>query len=46
MFSPAGLSIGSEGPMEIAISILAEMIQIMRMKNDENSRNISSSWKE
>lgn len=46
IFSPAGLSIGSEGPMEIAISILAEMIQIMRMKNDENSRDISSSWKE
>ncbi|HDR4908899.1 XdhC family protein [Bacillus cereus] len=46
IFSPAGLPIGSEGPMEIAISILAEMIQIMRMKNDENSRDISSSWKE
>ncbi|MGH0692412.1 XdhC family protein [Bacillus cereus] len=46
IFSPAGLPIGSEGPMEIAISIMAEMIQIMRMKNDENSGDISSSWKE
>lgn len=45
-FSPAGLSIGAEGPSEIAVSIMAEIIQMVRMKNDENNRDIFSSRKE
>ncbi|PGZ07913.1 xanthine dehydrogenase [Bacillus cereus] len=46
VFSPAGLSIGAEGPSEIALSIMAEIIQMVRMKNDENNRDIFSSRKE
>ncbi|WP_028402987.1 XdhC family protein [Ectobacillus panaciterrae] len=46
VFSPAGLSIGAQGPNEIAISIMAEIIQILREKNDENHRTIPSGGKQ
>jgi xanthine/CO dehydrogenase XdhC/CoxF family maturation factor len=46
IFSPAGLSIGAQGPNEIAISIMAEIIQIVRVENNENSRPISGCGKQ
>ncbi|WP_163101099.1 XdhC family protein [Peribacillus alkalitolerans] len=41
--TPVGLDIGAEGPEEIAISILAEIIQTLR--KNKNHR-VESSWKE
>jgi len=52
LHAPVGLSIGGEGPEEIAVSIVAEMIQIRRagssklpkgVEHFENSRNLSGS---
>ncbi|UQZ35364.1 xanthine dehydrogenase [Paenibacillus sp. PK3_47] len=50
MHAPVGLAIGAEGPEEIAVSIVAEMIQIRRaamrmlpkgVESDESSRYLS-----
>ena len=30
VFAPIGLDIGSEAPMEIAVSVVAELLQILR----------------
>lgn len=52
LHAPVGLSIGGEGPEEIAVSIVAELISIRRaylqqqpkgVENDESSRYISGS---
>ncbi|QWU17528.1 xanthine dehydrogenase accessory factor [Paenibacillus sophorae] len=50
LYAPVGLPIGGEGPEEIAVSIIAEMIQVRRSgsrkqpkgaDNDESCRNLS-----
>ncbi|MCP8970528.1 XdhC family protein [Ectobacillus ponti] len=38
--APVGLPIGAEGPEEIAISIVAEMIAVLRGKRDEYCRGV------
>ncbi|MDR6226785.1 XdhC family protein [Desmospora profundinema] len=45
--SPVGLSIGAEGPEEIAISILADVIQTVRQRRKPHDYgNLFSSWAE
>ncbi|WP_339145928.1 MULTISPECIES: XdhC family protein [unclassified Sutcliffiella] len=46
LHSPVGLPIGAEGPEEIAISILADLIKTLRKRNHNDFRNIPSSRSE
>lgn len=44
--SPIGLSIGADGPEEIAVSIVAELIAVRRGEFHENRRYLSCRWKQ
>ena len=44
--SPAGLPIRAEGPEEIAVSIVAELIQRIRTKKPEKVNEMERSWSE